>query len=455
MPLHAAHPVLKPQEATNFGSVLRRPDFRRLWAAQAASQLADKFVMFTLVIYVFQLTGLASAASVLMVAYTVPSVVLSAPAGVYADRHDKRTLMLLCNLIRGGLILLIPLASAVPQLHHDMWHLILITLLFSATGQIFAPAEAASIPSLVTLDQIQSATSLFMTTVIVTVVLGIPMATLSIALATAVLGHQAGSSAPFVAAAVLFLLAGMSVWRVRTPLRAVKRAAETPAGMIQELREGLAILAGNEALRLALAELTLSLTVVFTIFVLGPDYMTKALRVKASVAGNEAYIMLIPATLGMIAAAAVISRPNPGRSRARLLIGALAASALAVTGIGVVPLLLPHASSVPLLVASAVALAAIFGAALGCILIPAFSLMQERTTEASRGRIFGSIFTVINGAVAIPLIVAGGLADLFGVDGVIIGVGGLLGLFALAGATVGRKRLAVLDAAPDAGGSLD
>ena len=53
-------------------------------------------------------------------------------------------------------------------------------MLFSSAGQIFAPAEAASIPSLVSRQQITEATSLFMTTVILTLVLGVPAATIAI-----------------------------------------------------------------------------------------------------------------------------------------------------------------------------------------------------------------------------------------------------------------------------------
>jgi len=37
-----------------------------------------------------------------------------------------------------------------------------------------------------------------------------------------------------------------------------------------------------------------------------------------------------------------------------------------------------------------VVLAGVFGCALGALLIPAFTVLQERTTEETRGRIFGA-----------------------------------------------------------------
>ena len=107
-PLHAARPAIAaaPEQRRGFAAVLRRRDFRYLWGAQLASQLADKFLMFTLLVFMYTLTRRASLQSVLMIAYTLPSVLLSAPAGVYADRHDKRVLMVGTNVVRAGLILL-------------------------------------------------------------------------------------------------------------------------------------------------------------------------------------------------------------------------------------------------------------------------------------------------------------------------------------------------------------
>ena len=69
----------------------------------------------------------------------------------------------------------------------------------------------------------------------------------------------------------------------------------------------------------------------------------------------------------------------------------------------------------------------IFGCALGAILIPAFTVLQEGTTEESRGRIFGGVFTVINASIALPLLAFGGAADLsHSVDGVVDVFGALV-----------------------------
>jgi len=433
--LHGARPAVPPlPDRQGFGAVLAHRDFRLLWLAQGASQLADKFLMFTLLIVVFDLSHKASIQSALMIAYTLPSVFLSAPAGLYADRHDKRTLMIATNAIRGGLILLIPLIEVLPVVGDQAWPLIVITFLFSSVGQLFAPAEAASIPSLVRRDQIMGATSLFMTTVIVTLVVGVPAATLAIRLV--------GERAPFYIATVLFALAAVSIWRIDTPLR-VRTVPERAASLRRELREGISLIAGNPAIRLSLYQLAVALIVVFTVFALGPVFMVRELHRS----DQDTYLLLIPATLGLVATAAVLAqRAGNHFSKASTLVAALTVGGASLAAIGATPPLLRGLGAEGAVIPILMALSAIFGCALGALLIPAFTILQERTNEETRGRIFGGIFAVINAAVAIPLLVAGIIADAVGVAAVVAG----LGVIILAAAVIVRlafwDRLAVLDA---------
>ncbi len=433
--LHDARPALPPlaDDRQGFRAVLGRADFRRLWLAQAASQLADKFLMFTLLIVVYDVSRKASIQSVLMIAYTLPSVFLSAPAGVFADRQDKRTLMIATNAIRGGLILLIPLVEVLPVVGHQAWPLILITFLFSSVGQLFAPAEAASIPSLVHRDQIMGATSLFMTTVILTLLLGVPAATLAIRLV--------GERAPFFIAAGLFALAALWVWRIRTPLRAERSAMAQPS-LVADLREGVGLIARNPVIRLGLYQLAVALIVVFTVFALGPVFMVRELHRS----DQDTYLVLIPATLGLVATATVLAQAAGNRySKAITLVAALVVGGAALAGIGAAPPSLRAAGLPGVVVPVVLVLSGVFGCALGALLIPAFTILQERTDEETRGRIFGGIFAVINAAVAIPLLVAGIIADAVGVAGVVAGLGVIIVVGGVLARLLFWRQLAVLD----------
>jgi predicted MFS family arabinose efflux permease len=434
-PLAAAAAPTRPEDADGFVGVLRRVDFRLLWAAQVCSQLADKFLMFTLLVLVYTLTGRSTGSSLLMVAYTLPSVLLSAPAGVYADRHDKRTLMLGTNILRGGLIMLIPLSQHLPYVANRAWPLLVITLLFSAVGQVFAPAEAASLPFLVRREQIMTATSLFMTTAVVTLVVGVPLATISV--------RVLGATAPFYVATALFAAASLCIWRVRTSLRAAVLAHAPARNIGRELREGVMILGGHPALRIALGLTTVALIVVFSVFGLGPAYMSQLLRLPPT----DTYLLLIPLTGGLVGSALVLGRATTPRdpSRSRLAAWSMVASGAALLGLGLVPGTLRQSPASVLATPSAMVLAVAFGWSLGALLIPVFTVLQERTDEATRGRIFGGIFTIVNAAVALPLVLAGGFADGFGVARVVSVLGGGLLVAGVVFGTLGRDQLRVLD----------
>lgn len=442
VPLHVARPALPTthaDEAAGFRKILQRRDFRLLWLAQVASQLADKFYAFTLLLVTYDISKSASFESLVMIAYTFPSVILSAPAGVYADRHDKRVLMVATNLIRCGLLILVPVSQFVPGIEGQAWPFILITFVFSSVGQVFAPSEAASIPSLVGKGQIMSATSLFMTTVILTLVLGTAAAPIFKALF--------GNFVPFYIGAGLFGLAALFVFGIGSSLKAVKSGAVPETHVLKEFREGLDILRKSAPLRLGLMQLTTALVVVFTVFALGPAYLAKELlpNVPPSQADSDTYIVLIPATIGLVGMAAALGQRQI-KSKAALMVRAMIAAGACLVVIGIAPIILRHLHLTQWLIALVVVVALVFGVALGAILIPAFTVLQEKTTEETRGRIFGSIFSVINAAIAVPLLVAGVAADLLhSVGGVLAALGVLLLGLAVAFRTVLWDRIGVLD----------
>jgi predicted MFS family arabinose efflux permease len=272
-----------------------------------------------------------------------------------------------------------------------------------------------------------------MTTVILTLVLGVPAATLAIRLV--------GERAPFYIAAGLFGIAGVAIWRISTSLRAVRAVTARPPSLRSELRDGVRLIAHNPAIRLGLYQLAIALVVIFTVFALGPVFMLRELHRS----DQDTYLVLLPATFGLVAMAAVLAQ-RPALSKATTLIASLSVGGGSLAAIGIAPPLFGHIGAQGALVPVVLVLSGVFGCALGALLIPAFTVLQERTNEESRGRIFGSIFAVINAAVAIPLLVAGVIADAVGPAAVVAG----LGVIILAGAVVARlafwRQLGVLDA---------
>jgi predicted MFS family arabinose efflux permease len=284
-------------------------------------------------------------------------------------------------------------------------------------GQLFAPAEAASIPTLVGSKQISAATSLFTVTIVVTIVLSVPLASIA--------QRFLGLEGPYYFGAALFMVASGAIWLIKPRLAAAKKepGAEAP-GVVREIKEALQVIRRSPILPFAFGMLTLSLVIVFTIFALSAGYMQHVLLSRP----QNSYILLIPATVGMVLTGTLVSRRSSAAAGERTVAMGLALAGAAMLVLGVLPLILSGAHMVGYLIPLAILLALLFGVGLGAVLIPSLVLIQEATEEATRGRIFGGAFLAINLAIALPLLVAGAVADLVGASAVI----GFLGVLLIA-----------------------
>ena len=405
-------------ERTGFLELLRIREFQLIWGSQIASQLADKFLVYSLLAVTYQRSAANTQEAVVLLAYTFPSVILSPIAGVYADRFDKRHLMMITNLIRGGLILLVPASTLIPYFQNVTWHLLLVTLLFSSVGQFFAPAEASSLPFIMPKRLLVTATSVFTLTIVATLVVGLPI--------SSVLIRIFGGYAPYFVAAGLFGVAGLANYAMRTRLSAavnrVKVSGETWWGTIwSELTETVFFLRDHPTLLRAFAQLGLAVMLIFSLFSLAQGYMDQVLHLAA----RDSYIILVPAAGGMGAVAFYLGRGHfPDRSRA-LTYGIVGMGVLLfLMGLGPYLLAAIHAGAFTLAFAAVVG--ALFGASFGLVFIPAVTLLQESTDPEQRGRTFGAMFTILNLAIAVPLFLAGLAADTFGLNVVLVLMGALL-----------------------------
>ncbi len=135
--------------------VLRHPDFRYLWLAQAASFLGDRIVTIALALYVIGLTGSASDLGLVLAAQALPLVGLLLLGGVWADRLPRHRVMIATDLVRfavhavlAGLIL----AGTV-----RIWELVVLEALFGSAEAFFRPAAFGLLPQTVPEAEIQQA----------------------------------------------------------------------------------------------------------------------------------------------------------------------------------------------------------------------------------------------------------------------------------------------------------
>ena len=104
----------EPAGNNGFSALLKNRDFMVLWLGQLVSQLADK-IFFVLIVALLENyptpQGLAenSKYSILMMAFTIPAILFGSAGGIFVDRFSKKLILIGSDVVRGLLILLIPL----------------------------------------------------------------------------------------------------------------------------------------------------------------------------------------------------------------------------------------------------------------------------------------------------------------------------------------------------------
>jgi dTMP kinase len=416
-------PIRFPLEtpgAGGFRAVLRHTAFRNIWFAQLAAQLADKFLLFSLIILAYKISGGSTPVAITLLTYTVPAVLFAPPAGVIADRYDRKQIMMWCNFGRAAVVALIPLAALVPSLRGEFGHLLLITLVFSAVGQLFGPAEAAVIPTILPRSALITANSMALLTMVLTLVVGGALAPIV---------SRIDLYAPYWCAVVLLIIGGTLIFASEIPQ--LQRTTEPPVAesrnrfhnMWIDLKQGIDALRASRGLMLAFGQVSIAVLVLFMLFALAPAFVSRVIGIAA----QDTYLILGPATGGAILSAVLLGQFVRNIDRSRLLAGSLLANGFTLLLLAAVPSAMAH---FPNLQGqnriTAAAFSFLLGIEFGAIMIPAITYLMESTSDEIRGRIFALLYMVINGVTAVPVLVAAALADTIGIARVIGGLGVLL-----------------------------
>ena len=414
-------PIRFPLEGPGgFRAVLRHTAFRNIWFAQLAAQLADKFLLFSLIILAYNISGGSTPVAITLLTYTVPAVLFAPIAGVIADRYNRKQIMMWCNFGRAVVVALIPLAALVPSLRGEFGHLLLITLIFSAVGQLFGPAEAAVIPTILPRSALITANSMALLTMVLTLVVGGALAPIV---------SRIDLYAPYWCAVVLLIIGGTLIFASEIPH--LQRATEPPVAesrnrfhqMWVELKEGVDALRASRGQMLAFGQVSIAVLVLFMLFALAPAFVSRVIGIAA----QDSYLILGPATGGAILSAVLLGQFVRNIDRSRLLAGSLLANGFTLLALAAVPSAMAH---FPNLQAqnriTAAAFSFLLGVEFGAIMIPAITYLMESTSDEIRGRIFALLYMVINGVTAVPVLVAAALADTVGIARVIAGLGVLL-----------------------------
>jgi hypothetical protein len=139
--------------------VLREePQYRLLFGSQVLSVLGDRVTSVALPFAVLSIGGGVRDVALTSTAQFLPFVVLAVPAGVWADRWDRKRILVASDSVRLvtqtiAAILLLSGAAEVP-------HLVVLAAVFGAADAFFSPAFSGLLPTTVSPGNLQPANAL-------------------------------------------------------------------------------------------------------------------------------------------------------------------------------------------------------------------------------------------------------------------------------------------------------
>jgi predicted MFS family arabinose efflux permease len=222
------------------------PDFSRLFIGQVISQMGDWLNSVALFTLLLSLTGSGEAVAYILIIKLLPTFFVGPIAGVAADRFNRKTIMILTDVLRGILVLGFLFIERPDQ----VWIVYVIAALEVVLSTFFDPAKSAAIPNVVSRDELIAANALSGASWSVTLALGAALG--------GVITDAFGRDTAFLIDALSFFASAAFIWFVRIP-SAPSRPGRTRGGN-----------------RLSLAQIT-----GITDFIEGARYLRSNLRVMA------------------------------------------------------------------------------------------------------------------------------------------------------------------------------
>jgi MFS family permease len=397
---------------TRFPLLFESPGYRWLWLANMVSKLGDWLGIIALNLYVFDLTGSATALAGLLAVESIPALLISPLAGVIVDRLSRRRVMMVANLAAALMFALLPLMTS-------LWQIYTLALLWRVTLSFMEPAERSLIPDLVGKDKVLVANSGLSVINHLTLIVGPAIAGFLVASASAAFA--------FWADAVSFLVAVFFIYRISGELPRTRLEGNSQPSWFNELKVGLRYAFDNKALRVLLVT-------TFVAAFAGAALVTiEVVYIKEVLKGGDVGYGLLYSVAGV---GAILSSANALRWARRFSITGLYVATVLLTGL----MFFPYANIQVLWFVIVVAGLHTVPWVLGYILVD--TMLQQWVADEVRGRIFSLIHTqrsagqVLVAGLMAPLVDWWGPVTVLNLSGVVYT---LVGLYAVTRLGVLRK----------------
>jgi MFS family permease len=213
-------------------------DFRNLFIGQLISQTGDWFNSVALFTLLLSLTGSGEAVGYILIIKLLPSFFAGPLAGVVADRFNRKTIMIVADIVRGFLVL----GFLFVERPEQVWIVYALAALEVVVSTFFDPAKSAAVPNIVSREELISANALSAASWSVTLALG--------AAVGGVVTDAFGRNTAFVIDSMTFFVSAAYIARVQIRSSSRRLSRTSPLSVLEatgvtDLIEGARYLRAN------------------------------------------------------------------------------------------------------------------------------------------------------------------------------------------------------------------
>ena len=195
-----------------------------VFGAQIVSYLGDWFAFVALAGLVEDVTDSRFLVSLVLVSMTIPGLFMSPVAGSFADRFDRRKILIVVSILQAFAALLLLLHSAA-----GIWITFVAQCLIAALASFVGPSTSASVPNLVDNDDdLRKTNALFGSTWGTMLAVGAALG--------GVFAAVFGRNAAFIANAVSFVVAALLFAGVKRPMQS-ERTQNSNKGRVRPIAD--------------------------------------------------------------------------------------------------------------------------------------------------------------------------------------------------------------------------
>lgn len=393
---------------TPFFEVLQVNDFLKIWTSQILSQTTINLINFIIVLRIFEATHSTVAVSLVWIFYAIPALLLGPFSGTVVDMTNKRSVLMFTTLAESIIVLFYLFAKV------KVWPIYSVIFMYALVNQLYIPAEASTLSTVVPKRLFAAANSLFIFTIYGSFLFGYGIAGSIV--------RAIGRNTPFLMAASFLVLASVSVYTL-PKFKKQKLDIKNFGEFWARVTEGYQYIKAHTEILYPLILLIFANVIISVFAVLAPLFASEILRIELLDIG---FYIIIPIGIGAVLGALwVVFALKRKRKKHVITTGFIMMSLVLLF----FSLILPKMTFARIIVSMFMNL--ILGASIVSIFIPAQTMIQEKTPEEFRGRVFGVLGFMLTLLSILPILLAATIADIIGITWVIFLLAGILGFMAI------------------------